>query len=217
MLILAGQSGLVGFAGIISAFLDGYTIASKLKASHPHIQTVFGGVHISALGSQLLQEFPHIDFLCMGEGEETVLALAEGYTPASIAGLIWRDGETICANPVREHIADLDSLPFPAYEKLDGFPQQYSLPLFSYIKAPGGTMITSRGCPYQCSYCDRSVFQRGYRYNSAEYIYEHIKYLHKQFGIPPFDLSSPPSPLQRKKIKTKKQHKINKTLRIKKK
>lgn len=200
--ILAGQPGLVGFASTTSAFLDGYTIASKLKASHPHIQTVFGGVHISALGSQLLQEFPHIDFLCMGEGEETVLALAEGYTPASIAGLIWRDGETICVNPAREHIADLDSLPFPAYEKLDGFPQQYSLPLFSYIKAPGGTMITSRGCPYQCSYCDRSVFQRGYRYNSAEYIYEHIKYLHKQFGIRHLNIYDDLFTLHRERIET---------------
>ena len=44
-------------------------------------------------------------------------------------------------------------------------------------------MITSRGCPYQCSYCDRSVFKRSYRYNSAEYIYEHMKHLRSRFGV----------------------------------
>ena len=66
------------------------------------------------------------------------------------------------------------ALPFPAYEKLAGFPAGYHLPLFSYIEAPGATMVTSRGCPYQCSYCDRSVFKHGFRYNSADYIYEHM-------------------------------------------
>jgi len=44
-------------------------------------------------------------------------------------------------------------------------------------------MVTSRGCPYQCSYCDRSVFKRGFRSNSAEYIYEHMKYLRTRFGV----------------------------------
>ena len=44
-------------------------------------------------------------------------------------------------------------------------------------------MVTSRGCPYQCSYCDRSVFKQGYRYNSAAYIYAHLHYLRDRFGI----------------------------------
>ena len=80
-------------------------------------------------------------------------------------------------------IADLDSLPFPAYEKLTGFPHEYHLPLFSYTQTPGATMITSRGCMFQCSYCDRSVFKKGFRYNSAGYIYEHMKYLRDKFGV----------------------------------
>ena len=44
-------------------------------------------------------------------------------------------------------------------------------------------MITSRGCVYQCSFCDRSVFQRGFRFNSAEYTYAHMEYLRRNFGI----------------------------------
>ncbi|MBS3810181.1 MAG: radical SAM protein, partial [Desulfobacterales bacterium] len=97
---------------------------------------------------------------------------------------IWRDSEgNAVSNPARNHLPDLDALPFPAYEKLAGFPEKYNLPLFSYIKTPGATMVTSRGCPYKCSYCDRSVFKSGYRYNSARYIYEHMKYLRKRFGV----------------------------------
>jgi len=55
--------------------------------------------------------------------------------------------------------------------------------MFSYIRTPGATMITSRGCPYQCSFCDRTVFGRSYRYNSAEYVYEHMKTLRTRFGV----------------------------------
>ena len=96
--------------------------------------------------------------------------------------MIRRQDDTVVVNPPRGHLPDLDALPFPAYEKLRGFPTHYHLPLFSYISTPGATMITSRGCMFSCSYCDRSVFQKGYRFNSAAYIYDHMKYLRDRFG-----------------------------------
>ena len=80
-------------------------------------------------------------------------------------------------------MCELDSLPFPAYHKLEGFPKQYEAALFNYPKAPSATIISSRGCPYQCSYCDRSVYRRSFRYNSPDYLYEHMAFLKKNFGI----------------------------------
>ena len=181
--ILAFRPDLVGFSATTSGFLDGYELAGRLKELAPQTKIVFGGVHVSALGGVLLERFPHIDFLCMGEGELTLAELAEGSDPAGIAGLVYRQNGRPHANAPRAHISDLDRLPFPAYENLAGFPQGYHLPLFSYIRRPGATMITSRGCPFQCSYCDRSVFKRGFRYNSAEYIFEHMRYLRKRFNV----------------------------------
>jgi len=181
--ILALRPDLVGFSATTSGFLDGYDLAASLKQQNPQIRTVFGGVHVSALGAPLLENFPAIDTLCMGEGEATLAELAGGTAAATIDGLVWRDGDTVVTNPVRRLLPDLDLLPFPAYEKLPGFPKRYHLPLFSYIRSPGATMVTSRGCPYQCSYCDRSVFKQGYRYNSAAYIYAHLQYLRDRFGI----------------------------------
>lgn len=174
---------LVGISATTSAFPDGHAIALALKARRPDIRIVFGGVHISALGGRLLSDYPAIDLLCLGEGEETLAELADGRELSAITGLVRRDGEAVHTNPPRQHLPDLDALPFPAYEKLDGFPHEYHLPLFSYIEAPGATMTTSRGCPYQCSYCDRSVFKRGYRAQSPEYIYEHVRYLRERFGV----------------------------------
>jgi magnesium-protoporphyrin IX monomethyl ester (oxidative) cyclase len=174
---------LVGFSATTSGFLDGYDIASRLKTLQPDIDTIFGGVHVSAWGEQLLEQFENIDYLCLGEGEPTMAELAAGKPLSQIKGLVWRDGDRIVTNPERRQLVDVDTLPFPAYAKLDGFPRYYHLPLFNYIRKPGATMITSRGCPYQCSYCDRSVFRRTYRYNSAEYIYEHMYYLRRRFGV----------------------------------
>ena len=181
--VLSLNPDLVGFSATTSGFLDGYDMAATIKATAPNVTIVFGGVHISSLGGALLERFAHIDFLVAGEGEATLAELADGRPAANIDGLIWRDGSTVRSNPARAHITDLDSLPFPAYEKLAGFPGGYNLPLFSYIHSPGATMVTSRGCPYQCSYCDRSVFKRGFRYNSAEYIYAHLQYLRQRFGV----------------------------------
>jgi magnesium-protoporphyrin IX monomethyl ester (oxidative) cyclase len=181
--ILSHRPEMVGISATTSGFLDGCDLARQIKTASPGTQTVFGGVHISALGSQLLEGFPEIDFLCMGEGEETLAQLASGEHPGNIHGLIWRDGTLPVTNPDRQPITDLDRLPFPAYDKLRGFPEGYNLPLFSYIHTPGATMVTSRGCPFQCSYCDRSVFKRSYRTHSAEYVHEHMRYLAERFHV----------------------------------
>ncbi len=181
--IMKYHPDIVGFSVTTAGFLDGYDLAGRIKRKKENIKTVFGGVHISSLGGSLLEKFEKIDFLCMGEGEVTLAELASGKKYKDIDGLVWRNGRDIVVNRPRAHIKDMDFLPFPAYEKLEGFPKKYNLPLFSYILSPGATMITSRGCPYQCSYCDRSVFKKGYRYNSAIYIYEHMKYLRKRFKV----------------------------------
>ncbi|HLA50483.1 MAG TPA: radical SAM protein, partial [Thermodesulfovibrionia bacterium] len=80
-------------------------------------------------------------------------------------------------------MCELDALPFPAYSKLEGFPKYFEPPLFNYPSAPSASIISSRGCPYQCSYCDRSVFRRSFRFNSAEYLYEHMAFLKKEFKV----------------------------------
>jgi radical SAM superfamily enzyme YgiQ (UPF0313 family) len=77
----------------------------------------------------------------------------------------------------------MDDIPFPDYSKLEGYPAGYHLPLFAYRKRHGATMITSRGCPFTCSYCDRTVYERKYRYNSAEYVWEHMKMLRDRYGV----------------------------------
>jgi magnesium-protoporphyrin IX monomethyl ester (oxidative) cyclase len=181
--ILATQPDLVGFSATTSGFLDAVELCAALKARRPEIRTVVGNVHGTAIGAPLLEAFPEIDALCVGEGEGTMLDLAEGRPWADVGNLVFREDGRIRTNPRRARLADLDALPFPAYAKLAGFPAGYHLPLFSYERRWGATMITSRGCPYTCSFCDRSVFEQAHKYNSADYIYEHLRHLRDHFGV----------------------------------
>jgi len=181
--ILATNPDLVGFSATTAGFLDGVDLAVLLKEKRPELCIVFGNVHVSAIGAPILEHFPEIDALCIGEGEGTLLDLAEGKPFGEIPNLVYRENNRIVTNPRRSRISNLDDLPFPAYEKLKGFPQGYHLPLFSYAKRWGATMITSRGCPHTCSFCDRTVFERTYRFNSADYIIEQMRFLRDRFGV----------------------------------
>ncbi len=184
-LLRSTRPGWIGFSCTTSSFLDGARLARLAKEEVPGIRTVFGGPHVSALKEKVLTTYPEADLVVVGEGEETMAALlaCDGDGLAEIPGLVFRDGDEVRFTGYRDQGIDLDALPFPAYEKLAGYPQVYQLPIFNYPKAPNSSCISSRGCPYTCTYCDRSVFRRTFRYNSAEYLYEHLRWLRERFGV----------------------------------
>ncbi|MDO9288722.1 MAG: radical SAM protein [Thermodesulfovibrionales bacterium] len=181
--MLSFKPDMAGFTATTSGFIDAYRIAEALKNADPGIRIIFGGVHVSALRGSILENFPCIDYVINGEGEKAMAELAAGASLDSIQGLVYRNGSGIKDNGVRTDLCDLDSLPFPAYNMLEGFPKTFQPPLFNYPRFPSATMISSRGCPYQCSYCDRSVFRKSFRYNSADYLYEQMAFLRKEFNI----------------------------------
>jgi anaerobic magnesium-protoporphyrin IX monomethyl ester cyclase len=180
------KPGFIGFSCSTANFLDGVRIARVAKDILPGIKTAFGGHHVSAMKEKALEPYPVIDFAIVGEGEQAMAELvkASGEDVSRIEGLLYREnGHGVGFTGNRSRLLDLDTLPFPAYEKLEGYPETYKLPIFNYPSTPNASCTSSRGCPYHCSYCDRSVFPTGYRSNSAEYLYEHFRYLHNRFGI----------------------------------
>jgi anaerobic magnesium-protoporphyrin IX monomethyl ester cyclase len=176
----------IGFSCTTSSFLDGIRISKYIKKIVPETKIIFGGVHVSALKERILQSYKIIDYLVVGEGEFTLCQLLNAKTKEleKIENIVIRkeNGEIIFTGYSKKLI-DLDTLPFPAYEKLSGYPLSYKLPIFNYPKVPNASCISSRGCPYSCSYCDRSVFRKSFRYNSAQYLYDHLKYLKDKFDI----------------------------------
>ena len=180
------RPALLGISVTTASIHDGMRMAGLAKAELPELKVAVGGPHVSALKEQVLEFSELIDYAVIGEGEQTLLELAQlgGAAPEQVEGVVWRRSDgSIANNGYRTTALVLDELPFPAYEKLAGYPDAYKLPIFNYPKAPNSSCISSRGCPYSCSYCDRSVFRRTFRYNSADYLYRHLVYLKDRFGI----------------------------------
>ncbi len=125
------------------------------------------------------------DAVVTGEGEYTVLEMLERFLAGrgldGVAGVAYRDGETIRKNPPRPLITDLDALPFPARELL-GDASRYIPPPGTYRKKPVAVMITSRGCNRRCIYCfqldkDRAT---GIRYRSVGNVVAEIEHIIRQ-------------------------------------
>jgi radical SAM superfamily enzyme YgiQ (UPF0313 family) len=167
-----------------SSFPDAVRLQGLVKAESPATRTVMGGAHVSATRRAVLEQHPEVDYVVVGEGEQTLRQLVENRgAPEGIPGLVYRQGDDVHFSGYPEHLLELDDLPLPAYEKLRGFPDVYKLPVFNYPRTPNTSCTSSRGCPYQCSYCDRSVFRRSFRFNSADYLYGHLQYLNDRWGI----------------------------------
>ncbi|HNW94288.1 MAG TPA: radical SAM protein, partial [bacterium] len=126
------------------------------------------------------------DAVVLGEGEVTIVELAAALAAgtkkfAGIKGLAWRDGKKTVVNAPRPLVADIDTLPLPAYEM---FPMEYYR-LIRFPHVPGNAfalpVLSARGCVFQCNFCYR--MDKGYRPRGAAAIIEEVRLLQREYGI----------------------------------
>ncbi|PVV84800.1 B12-binding domain-containing radical SAM protein [Dehalogenimonas alkenigignens] len=167
---------LVGFSVSTGCIADSIKKALEFKKVYPNIKTVWGFRHPSALPEQTLQE-EYVDYVVIGAGEYTLLELAaylekgEGQV-SKIKGLAWKNGRDIVINEPRPFLEALDELPDPAWHLVD--PKKYW----------DVSIITSRGCPYTCTFCADASFYKGNVADlSAERIAAQSERIHKEFGV----------------------------------
>ena len=179
--ILAFQPDVVGFSATTISIANASRTAELVKESDSRIVTVVGGPHVSAIPERTLAAFPALDYGIVGEGEisffELIDRLHAGRSVDDAPGLVYRSKESIVANPRSPYITDLDALPFPAWDLVPGFPHRFQPSVFSYRKSPVATLVTSRGCPFSCSFCDRSTSGKLGRYHSTDSVLRHCRRL----------------------------------------
>jgi radical SAM superfamily enzyme YgiQ (UPF0313 family) len=172
--IAALQPDYLGISATTISVTNGARIAERVKKLVPDVVTILGGAHVSALPERTLEAFASIDFGVVGEGEVSLFALLErlerGTAVHDVPGLAYRHAGRVRANPRAPYIDDLDVLPPPAWDLLDDFPHRFQPSLFSYPRTPVATVITSRGCPFSCSFCDRSTSGKKGRMHSVAYV-----------------------------------------------
>ncbi len=187
--VQAYRPDLIGFSVLTRGHHQVRKIIQVLKKKFKKIPMMVGGTQITALAREALLDLG-ADFAIVGEGELTVAELAEMLQSGQknfsrIKGLAYRTaGGQVRINSRRELIPDLDSLPFPAWHLMP--PEKYRIvPILEPAKAlPIAPMITSRGCPYNCSFCASNVtWQRRIRFRSPENVLTEIKMLKEDFGV----------------------------------
>ena len=184
----------VGIMSLSAHARSSYWTAEAIKNADKNITVVIGGPHASVSPKSCLSN-ENVDFVVMGEGEYTFLELVKTIEKGtfdssilkSIDGIGFRENNGIIINKPRETIKNLDELPFPA---------RHLLPMEKYFEAAKSlqtsratskrsiTMITSRGCPFNCIFCSINLTMgRMWRARSSENIIGEIEQLIKDYDV----------------------------------
>lgn len=168
---------ILGLSGITPIIESCYRAARTARPLVKHI--IIGGPHPTIYRNEVFRHCPEIDFAVIGEGEITALelisALVSGGGIDGISGVI----SGTVQNQDRPFIADISHLPIPDRSLLRN--ELYRYPFFR--SSPVTTMFTSRGCPYSCIFCDKSVFGNGWRARSAQSVLEELDAVVNRFKI----------------------------------
>lgn len=171
-----------------------YRMFKLIKEAFPDKITVVGGAHVSAIPQEAFEQFqPFVDYAFNSESEAgfpkflSLLERGEKIFPDP-EGLIWRDPSgTVVRNPP-SFVQNLDDLGFPAWDLMPPETYPESQHGAFYEKFPIAPIITTRGCPYTCTFCSAPIMSgRKLRHHSVEYIQRHIRMLYER-GVREFHI-----------------------------
>ena len=172
---------IIGITIMTATFYAGQKLIKLIRNILPKTVIIAGGSHPSALPEETLKEIPELDIAIRGEGEMTMLELVQtlenNKNLKEVRGIYYRENNKIVSTPIRELVQNLDSLPFPARDK---FPlDKYKTHPPYGRKNPYMHLITSRGCPFNCAFCSKSVFGRRLRMRTAVNVVDEVEELIK--------------------------------------
>jgi len=178
----------IGLGPFTEEILAAYEVCNIAKQINRHILTVMGGPHASAIPERTLRECPSLDVVVRGEGEVTFLEVLRSSSLESVKGIVYREGSSFITTEPRSHIEDIDTFPYPAW---DLFPlEAYRGILNRNFSERTGTpilqlpIISSRGCPYQCIFCYKTL--PGFRARDAAKVVDELEFNIESYGATDF-------------------------------
>ena len=171
----------VGITSVTPSIYEAYKVAETAKKVREDCKVVLGGPHATFMPRQTMEECEYIDIIVRGEGEETTSELIENIEKGAplneVKGITFREKNKIIDTEPRPFIKNIDDIPFPSRDLL---PMQ----LYKFNGVKYTTMLTSRGCPFKCSFCSSSRLFGGYwRGRSPENVLEEMKIVYEEYGI----------------------------------
>lgn len=168
---------------------DAVNVCKIVKRINPNIITILGGAHAGAVAYGLVDRCNEIDFVIQGEAEvafhELLLAIENDKGFEELNGVAYRQNKTTRLIPKTRYIEDLDSLPFPARHlfNMNKYFEKASAHGTNKL-SPYTQMITSRGCPFNCTFCALgNHWGSKQRMRSAKNVLDEMEYLVKKYGI----------------------------------
>lgn len=190
------------FVGI-SCFTSEYNSVMRLaKTIRENIKTkiILGGVHPTLRPEDFIYQDSPVDFVVIGEGEETLAEFIQQYDdnifPNDIKGIAFLENSGVRITPARKSIDDLSRLPIPSYDKLDM--EHYlkiTREIIRYIYTSGVHILTSRGCPFLCTFCAaKNLWKTAdsksrVRYKPIRQVVDEIRYLKDKYSVDSFYLA----------------------------
>lgn len=174
---------IVGVSTLTSGVHMALRLCRHTKSIAPEVFTVLGGPHATALPEEVVAD-ESVDFAVRGEGEQTMVELAEQLCrpkaqPSdlrNIAGLAFRSGEETIVTAERSPLP-FDTAPVPA---------RHLVPMDTYLQK--GAIVTSRGCMYHCWFCSSVTFAtHRYRFRSTPLVIQEMDDLNERHGITSFE------------------------------
>lgn len=177
---------LVGITTTTENRFDSFRLCRLAKEVDPTIATVMGGPHISMAKADTMEHLSAVDFLVIGEGEETlvelVTTLENKADPSRVKGLYYRSGGQVVFSGTRPFRRDLDGLPMPARHLVDIDKYNFRVQGRDGRWRKAQNMMTSRGCPFDCYFCATPVnWGRAMRGLSPEKVIAEVEYLVKHY------------------------------------
>jgi anaerobic magnesium-protoporphyrin IX monomethyl ester cyclase len=169
---------------------NAYTCARTceiVKTVDQDIVTIIGGIHFSFTPEESLRNYPEIDYIVRGEGEQTVVDLIKTLQNkgkiSSVQGISYRKNNTIVHTPARPLIENLDTLPYPAYHLVEKNLKRYHFTMMAGKNTRYMILEGARGCEHQCSFCTQwNHWGSRWRTKSAKRIADEIEFLHNTYG-----------------------------------
>jgi radical SAM superfamily enzyme YgiQ (UPF0313 family) len=162
------------------------------KGINPRMITVIGGPHPTAVSGSVFSEFDNLDFAIRCEGEKSLPLLLRAVLNEesfnNIPGLVFKDKDGIAAIP-SDFIKDLDSLGMPAWDLIDPSSYPDEVQGAFYKSFPVAPIVTSRGCPYNCTFCANKIMMgTGLRFRDIEKVINEIEYLTSRHRVKEFHI-----------------------------
>ena len=183
-----GRPDLIGISANIVTYRGAIACATQCKKVYRDTPIVFGGPYPSSLASKILKDNTAVDAVVMGEGEYTVAEIADSLDKKNvfegIRGVMYRFQGDYISNKSRPLIDNLDEIPFPAYHLL---PDLATYRTRSRAR-PVGYIFSSRGCPFQCSFCNKNIFGARWRPHSVDRVVNDITRLVEEYGVRQIDI-----------------------------